>query len=296
MSAEQASWREDERAVFESIQRMREDALDLAVQRARRLLRVAERLRRGAVSACGERVAPVLGVVAAAPPEVMRSLHEVADRRFGFAMEDEVRVFWVEPGYAAAAAGVVAGDLITSVDGETLTRGSDLARARPEPGRTEMVFGLMRDGEEMSVDVPIELGCRAWPRLVQQDVARALIDRNGNAFVTTGMLREFPSDDELALVLSHEMAHDLLRHRRSSPEREAAADYLGTYLAAIAGFDLAGAVGMWKRLTLSSPANMDSRIDSHPTTPSRLVALEETIREIEAKRQAGQPLLPGRTR
>lgn len=44
--------------------------------------------------------------------------------------------------------------------------------------------------------------------------------------------------------------------------------------------------------TLSPNAIKSSHLASHPATPERFVALEETVKEIKAKKAAGKPLVP----
>ena len=58
--------------------------------------------------------------------------------------------------------------------------------------------------------------------------------------MTTGMLRFVESDDEIALILGHEIAHHILGHPYSRPLYEADSDYMGCYLAARGGLRVPG--------------------------------------------------------
>ncbi|WP_031549086.1 M48 family metalloprotease [Parvularcula oceani] len=74
---------------------------------------------------------------------------------------------------------------------------------------------------------------------------------------------------------------------------EAEADYVGLYLFARAGGDLSAAAEVYDTFSRESPASI-SVAATHPVTPERLARAAATIAEIEAKREAGLPLLPER--
>ncbi|MCW5693593.1 MAG: M48 family metalloprotease [Pseudolabrys sp.] len=72
-------------------------------------------------------------------------------------------------------------------------------------------------------------------------------------------------------------------------EREA--DYVGAYYAARAGYDLAGAEEVWRRMGMASPANILPNY-SHPVTAARFVQLQKVTAEIAEKKRRHQPLVP----
>ena len=146
--------------------------------------------------------------------------------------------------------------------------------------------------------------------------------------VQRGMMRFAASDTELGLVISHEIAHNSMSHMRSkmtnyalgsildiaaqiflkiptqglfgslggnaySQDFEAEADYVGLYILAQAGGNIEEAPQFWRRMAALSPsAIQSSHMSTHPATPERFVALEETVKEIRAKQRAGLPLTP----
>ncbi len=162
--------------------------------------------------------------------------------------------------------------------------------------------------------------------LVMQESLNAYADGKAIA-IFRGMLR-FASDTELAIVIGHELAHNFMGHveagqRNSalgtiaeiiaasrgiptqgalggaialaySPAFEAEADYVGLYVLARAGIEIKDAPKFWRRMAAANPAGISQRgmIASHPATSARFVALAKTVKEIEAKRAAGQPLTP----
>lgn len=58
--------------------------------------------------------------------------------------------------------------------------------------------------------------------------AQALSVHQGPIFITTGLLQLLESDDELAAVLAHELAHIILNHSRSNRTRGTITNVLGT--------------------------------------------------------------------
>jgi predicted Zn-dependent protease len=77
--------------------------------------------------------------------------------------------------------------------------------------------------------------------------------RSGTIYVTLPMLRFVKTDDELALVVGHEIGHLLVdRHpdadRSSSEERERVADYYALIGVHRAGYDITAACEVWLRM------------------------------------------------
>ncbi len=114
------------------------------------------------------------------------------------------------------------------------------------------------------------------------------------------------TQDQLALVLAHEMAHLLLGHTRrgsggtaaisldrgSARDDERAADRLGLYLLAHAGYQPREAIKLWQTLGAARPTLMaDGKM--HPGIAERHRAMLQICLEIEAKQRAGRPLIPG---
>ncbi len=153
--------------------------------------------------------------------------------------------------------------------------------------------------------------------------------------IPTGMLRFAANDNELAVVLGHELAHNALRHidRKKSNRAvggvigavfdiaaaaagvpthgaamraganvgagaysqafESEADYLGLYFVSRAGFDVSKAPDFWRKMGAENPGAIQERWGAtHPSTPERAAALEETIKEIRSKQSNREPLVP----
>jgi membrane-associated protease RseP (regulator of RpoE activity) len=244
--------------------------------------------------------------------------HAVA--RFGLD-RDLPGLLAVPDGSPAARAGLRQGDLILRVGGETLARGPDRRAAAYEGLETNLqtldlalargpvALVIRRDGAEREVSLSPQRACGYDVQLDPSDELNARADGK-RLFITTAMAGFAATDDELALVLGHELAHHVLGHRdwheaeargrqtqtvpalgglAGGSERQA--DRVGLYLAARAGFDTAIAPGFWRRF---GAFNWRVRYPqwNHPSAEARARALEGVQAEISALQASGQPLVP----
>ncbi len=125
-----------------------------------------------------------------------------------------------------------------------------------------------------------------------------------NITVTTGMMA-FANDEELALIVGHELAHNTHSHIRKiiqntiagfgtgtfARQFESEADYVGLYYSARAGYPIDNAKEFWRKLAKISVKSLD-KPKTHPITPERYVRLENAVAEIRAKQAAGEVLEP----
>jgi hypothetical protein len=212
----------------------------------------------------------------------------------------------------AARAGLVAGDVLLSANGRAFAAGAAIARERkpkkwrPLADSAELQLeaalrsgparlALLRQGREVAVTLGSESGCLGRVRLARSTQTNAFA--NGHQVVmTTAMLGFLKSDDELAVVLGHELAHNILRHPSFRDDKglpdegllhaigvkpsrvwrsEEEADRLGLRLVAAAGYDLDAALPFWRRY-LSKYDWFPQIFRSHPSLGAReRIAAEE---------------------
>jgi predicted Zn-dependent protease len=144
-----------------------------------------------------------------------------------------------------------------------------------------------------------------WEVFVVQDgTVNAFCLPAGKMFVLSGLLKVTgDSDDFLATVLSHEMAHALAHHaservaRAKSPQgildslsygrmQEEEADHIGIFLMAFAGYDPGRAPVFWRQMHAARKGGEVWEIfSSHPNDESRIRALSaQAPRAAAAKR------------
>lgn len=247
------------------------------------------------------------------PPTAAADLPEDLRRGFAerFGATSAPLFLQVLPQSPAGLAGVRAGEELVSIrdqaTGSALAAGWFFRRppntlVKNEP--FEVTLG--RGKAQRSIEVSAQLICNQQPRLVRQDELVAQIE-DGNLTVSTGFLRFVRNDDELALVLSNELARSILPRRQdgapsvrvagdtSSAEDDRAADYLGTYLAVLAGFNAERSSPVWQRIAANPPSRRAGGLaHRHPFTAERAIWLQGTLAEIRHKTITGQRLTPER--
>lgn len=292
------------------------------LEERRRLIDVGTRIMRANTEICGQYLASNIGLYLLNNEAMGRSEYTSALARAGN-VDARQYIFVVPQGSSIEAAGLRERDRLISVDGWQIPDGrSGMAQLGERIGKRgplqPMPVVFERNGETFSTEVTPQIGCSGIFILLQSPVQNAVA--NGHQVgITTGMMRFTRTDDELALVLAHEMAHNILRHPRQfrdglkedvaaarrgedvtqiierrfeyRQQNEREADYYGLYLAHRAGYAIDGATAFWRRRAIENPGGIEGGL-THPTTADRVVGIENTLTEIGAKQVAGQPLRP----
>ncbi len=208
--------------------------------------------------------------------------YEPADRRLmaaRYRLDRGPGILTVMADSPAARAGLVAGDVLLAVNGRSLPSGASVAaepkrekwRRLADEAEDEIEAALrqgpadlrvLRDGREIEVRLGSIPACLGRVRLARSTQVNAFATGR-SVVMTLAMLNFLRSDDELAVVLGHELAHNIFHHRAMRSEegilrglgikpsavwkREEAADRFGLRLMAAAGFDLDAAIPFWRR-------------------------------------------------
>ncbi len=301
-------------------------ALSLLLERQMRTWMVGNRLRRAGADLCGDNVRYTFGFFAVGRDTFRKEYREVAGE---IGLDSGVRIWEILSGFQSPETELKRGDEIVEINGKAVSDLKSFEQGMKEPFETGQLFMklISASGGEVSVPVHGALACDYRAAVVEKDAVNAFADGK-NVFLTTGMIRFAESDDELALVLGHEFAHNALGHLRQkraqtfagllvdlavtvfagvetgglfsqlaqlpfSEEFEAEADHMGLYFAARAGYDIQIALDFWRRMAVEHPGNIrENMLATHPSTPERAVGLQNSVAEIEAKRNDGKPLTP----
>lgn len=210
--------------------RQQQMVITSSVAEQQRLADIAMPMMRQAAALCGERIAGTAGVLVSNLHSWPREYH-VAARSLGYS--DTLRVIGVVRGSAAERVGVKVGSSIVSVDGRvapvgrtavadfiTRVASSEPLRGRrgPVPIRAQFQLGVApapNPGETatlpQTLDVPLDTAC-AFGFVAQKDDALNAYADGKAIYITTAMMRFAASDDELSVVVAHEIAHNAMRH------------------------------------------------------------------------------------
>ena len=234
-----------------------------------------------------------------------------------FGLDDSYpSILAVAEGSPASAAGLKPNDTVRAVNGADLagkSRGqtsaasydaaSDaMAALEALPEHSAATLSIERGGQRLEVSVTPQNVCRSRVELAPGNAINA--NANGLVAQISGRLVDWvESDDELALVIAHEMAHNLLDHPKRLSEKSALsglatslglagkaqrqmeldADRMGILMVARAGYNYKIAPDFWARLYANVPL-ASFLATTHPTTPTRRKNAQTVVGELGAKR------------
>jgi len=173
-----------------------------------------------------------------------------------------------------------------------------------------------------------ELSNFAWEfNLVQDDEVNAFCMPGGKIVVYEGLMKVVSSEDELAVVIGHEVAHAVAKHSNErmsqqvlaqygssiltaaiakksaavqslagkiyglgtqygvmlpfSRKQEYEADYMGTILMTIAGYNPEAAIAFWEKMSQTGSSSAPEFMSSHPSDANRISALKKTVEDLK---------------
>jgi predicted Zn-dependent protease len=233
-----------------------------------------------------------------------------------FGLDDSYpSILAVAEGSPASAAGLNPNDTLRAVNGVDLADKSwgkksaasydavtaAMAALEALPEQRASVLAIERGSQRLEVSVTPQNVCRSRVELAPGNAINA--NANGLVAQISGRLVNWvESDDELALVIAHEIAHNLLGHPKrlndkstlsglatslgfagkAQRQMELDADHKGIMMVAHAGYNYKIAPDFWARLNSNAPL-ASFLATSHPTTRARRENAQRVVDEIGSK-------------
>jgi hypothetical protein len=283
-----------------------------------RLASIAERLTTANVALCDKRQ-PALGIVLHSLRQYRESDWPTVKRVFGFRAPVAVEAV-IDDG-AAKSAGVLPNDAVTAIDGQALPmsvavagkaastdRDRALSIIDSAPTGQPLTITFDRNGEIAQRTLTPRAACRSRFEIVIGNGFDAQADginvQLGEKFF------EGMSDEEVAVVVAHELAHNILHHRarldtagvsrgiagefgrnaRLIRETEDQADQLSVYLLANAGYDPLASGRFWRKWGDKIGLEGIFRSRTHASAKNRASAMNAIAASIAP--DAPRPIIP----
>lgn len=255
----------------------------------------------------------------------------IADAQQAYGLNEQLQVIQVLTDSGAQRAGIRPGDRLISASDKPFPIGPNAERQAaailgPLVRNSSLIkLTVSRNDKNIPLNIPLTRACAFAVELGNAENVNAYADGQ-RVMVTQGMLDFVQSDEELALVLAREFAHNALGHANKQrmsatiggvidnltrynpdlgaingmagikvyPENfDAQADKLSLYMLARAGYKIDNAAAFWQRLDQKIPASvLNGYTAIHPATASRSEAIAKTVAEIKSKQANKKALLP----
>lgn len=231
-------------AIAAERERQREFALTEWMRRQTRVEAVAARVRVANTELCDGDVRPYLGMSIGSSADFDAELRPVAARVLG--ADAKPRILRLSPGQPAEQVGLQLGDAIVSVDGEPVSSTTQVLARVAAHREGAIRLGVEREGREEFILVTPIAACNYGVVAVADDDVNAFADGE-DIGINTGMIRFTESDDELAIVIGHEFAHNALGHRARKTTNSVLGAVLGGLLDVGAGILGVGTGGVFSK-------------------------------------------------
>ncbi len=307
----------------------RDATLEALIARQERVYRIAAPLIIKNAVLCRTQARPLLGFTAknvhSYPPE----LAGAARKTLG--LGERLQVMQVLDGSGAQKAGMARGDILQTLQDLPMPEGPQAENEAAKllapvlKNLTDIRVRVLRRGQPVDLQVPLTLACAFAIDIGNAPNVNAYTDGR-RIMMTRGLLDALPGDDDVAVILARELAHNVLQHPRQlqqtatlsgvidsllplkpdpasytgssgikpTPEKmDQEADRLALFMLARAGYDPLNLSKVSQRLAEIAPSSqINSYSALHPWTEERRTLVQAIVKEIRQKQAAKKPLVP----
>ena len=256
---------------------------------------------------------------------------EMRELQKNIGMSNNLIVIDVYPDSNAAAGGLMAGDIIREIDYYKMSsppsRSGLLDYLAKNINKEFINLKIDRAGSQQIIKLPREKICNYDVGIDEEDDTINAWT-NGKDIVLNGGIIRVANDNDIAFILAHEIAHNIMGHRTKkianmlsgavldglvmlatgyntqasfaqygalaySQKFENEADYVGVYLLAKAGFKIDDVADFWRKIAIDHKSSINERfLATHPSSPERYINIENAVKEVKEKIMLGEELKP----
>lgn len=131
-----------------------------------------------------------------------------------FSLNDEVRILHIAPDSPAAVAGFQVGDIILKINSKPIPHQGifRLESSNKDNIAKSTTYSLRRGAQFLVLNVEPQPACEGEVYLVTED-SKSFQNDGSNIMISTGMMSVINSEEEIALIVSHELAHNARKHQ-----------------------------------------------------------------------------------
>ena len=290
-------------------------ALEEAHLQNRRLQRLAFPLLQTATQQCGDKVKPKLGVQLHTEDDYPSSQQQAAREAFGSL--EGIRIKDAIVG-GPAEGKLLPGDRLLQINGEQVAQSSQSAALQLRKAMSDdltVTLEVEREGAETAVRLDAVELCDYAVILNRRDAINAFADGE-SIIINEGLMRFAQADEELALIIAHELAHNVIDHRADkirggligglfdiaislsgnvispgigvglganlfSQEYEVEADTLAIRLMHQQGYAVESLPEFWRKMASVHPSSIHhGKQASHPTTVERYLIMKKEVERL----------------
>lgn len=227
--------------VTEALEAIWEAEVSEFINKSNRLARISSEILSKGIGYCGKMnyTTPHVGIYAWSRYHFEDKWYRAALSKFD--LGEEPQIYRVDPFSAAEDAGLKSGDKILEINGKAINYSNhssylDLLQEAINSNKT-IIFTIRRKNSEYKVPVEPKIGCKIYVSLLPNfsDYSTRLryfyFDSTFSAlWISKGLMDFLKSDEEIALIISHELAHGARKHHEANNLRKGIGWFTGALL------------------------------------------------------------------
>ena len=304
-------------------------ALEALIARQARVYRIAAPLITKNAVIFRTQARPLLGFTA---KNVHSYPSELAvSARKSLALDERLQVMQVLEGSGAQKAGMMRGDILQTIQDLPIPEGPQAENETAKllapvlKNLTDIRVKALRRGQMVDLQIPLTLACAFAIDIGNSPNVNAYGDGR-RIMLTRGLLDTLSMDDDVAVIIARELAHNVLQHARQvqqtstvasvidsllalKPEptnyagsggikplpdkMDQEADRLAMFMLARAGYDPSNLSKLSQKLAEIAPIKQSNSYSAlHPWSEERRSQAQAALKDIRQKQAAKKPLVP----